>query len=343
MRAYVLSGRYRSVPGHTGRARLVVVLALAAAMVASTTGCSRPQPKRVTGPAHAVASAEPTAPGMATAPQRTPDKVMLGSYLGLAGKKGPESYALRRQQLGRDPRIVHLYYDWGPLPDTFSTPSQNGVVLLSWGGTDYKTINSGSADAMLGRSADAIVRYGKPIFIRWAWEMNGDWFPWGGPKNGNNPDGYIAAWRHIHDLFVAHGASNVAWVWSPNAGSVPDEPRNQINRYYPGDAFVDWVGISGYLGASEDPETLFGFINKTYGPRKPIMIGETGALEKGGSVKADWINELAAWIKEHPPIAALVWFDTDDDHGDGKNWRIDSSAASLAAYKKLADDPYFQG
>jgi hypothetical protein len=71
------------------------------------------------------------------------------------------------------------------------------------------------------------------------------------------------------------------------------------------------------------------------------MIAETGALERGGTVKADWIRALQEWIDAHPEVGALVWFDTDNDKGTGDNWRIDSSPSSLAAYRALADDPHF--
>jgi len=268
---------------------------------------------------------------------------MLGAYLDLAGMNGQQSLALRHQQLGRDPRILHMYYTWtDPLPDRADLPPDT-ILLISWDGTDYASINNGSQDGLIAAAADALARYRRPVFLRWAWEMNGDWFAWGGPKNGNNPAGYVTAWRHLHDIFVQHDATNVAWVWGPNAGSVPAASWNDMNRYYPGDSYVDWVGVSGYLMGRETPDYLFAGIVRGYGGRKPVMIAETGALEKGGTVKADWIDQLAAWVKAHPAIGALVWFDTDNDKGTGKNWRIDSTPTALAAYRRLVADPRFSG
>src|SRR5262249_61576729 len=133
------------------------------------------------------------------------------------------------------------------------------------------------------------------------------------------------------------------WVWGPNAGSVPQQSWNDTAHYYPGDGYVDWVGVSGYFNNRETPENLFGRIVRGYGDRKPIIIAETGALEKGGTVKADWIDQLAGWITGHPAVGALVWFDTNNDKGTGKDWRIDSTPAALAAYQRMANDPRFGG
>jgi mannan endo-1,4-beta-mannosidase len=81
--------------------------------------------------------------------------------------------------------------------------------------------------------------------------MNGNWEKWSPANNGSTPDpaAFVAAWRHVHDLFVQNGATNVVWVWCPNATDVPNAtsaPWNHWTNYYPGDTYVDWVGIDGY-------------------------------------------------------------------------------------------------
>ncbi|HEV7899806.1 MAG TPA: glycosyl hydrolase [Planosporangium sp.] len=319
----------------------ITAIALAACARPAGHGASWAEPDQSAQPV----TAAPSRHGQsARAPQPVTGKVMLGSYLDIAGMDEQQSAALRRKQLGRDPRVVHRYYAWNdPLPKTMPGLPADSILLISWDGAPYSTINSGSQDALISRSADALAAYGRPVFLRWAWEMNGNWYTWGGAKNGNNPGGFIAAWRRIHDIFVAHHATNVAWVWGPNCYSVPEQPWNDMTSYYPGDAYVDWVAISGYFASRETPDYLFGPVVRNYAGRKPIMIAETGALEKGGTVKADWIDQLAGYVATHPAIGALVWFDTDNDHGNGKNWRIDSTPAALAAYQKLANDPRFAG
>jgi len=306
-------------------------------------GCAQPE-QRATF-VQPAASAPSAALPDNRAPRPVPGKVMLGAYLDIAGKDEAQSLALRRQQLGRDLRILHRYYTWtDPLPQ--SPPdglAADTILLLSWDGASYASINNGSQDALIAKAAEALARYHRPVFLRWAWEMNGNWYVWGGARNGNDPNGFIAAWRRLHNIFAAHGAGNVAWVWGPNAGSVPQQAWNDTAHYYPGDAYVDWVGVSGYFNNRQTPENLFGRIVRGYGDRKPIMIAETGALEKGGTVKADWIDQLAAWIAAHPSVGALVWFDTNNDKDTGKDWRIDTTPAALAAYRRMATDPRFAG
>ncbi|MCW2640003.1 MAG: glycoside hydrolase family protein [Dactylosporangium sp.] len=325
-------------------------IALVMTVVALISGCARPGQHTASWRTDAEPSPRPapaaadTATANPKAPQPVPDKVLLGSYLNLAGMDQQQAYALRRQQLGRDPRIVHRYYAWNdPLPQTAPDLPTDSILLISWDGMPYSAINSGSQDAVIARAADALARYGHPVFLRWAWEMNGNWYTWGGARNGNDPAGFITAWRHLHDIFAAHHAANVAWVWGPNCYSLPETPWNDMTSYYPGDAYVDWVAVSGYFASRETPDYLFGPVVRNYSAKKPIMIAETGALEKGGTVKADWIDQLAVYVTAHPAIGAVVWFDTDNDHGNGKNWRIDSTPGSLAAYRRLAGSPRFAG
>jgi hypothetical protein len=339
-----------------GRRRLLL-LAAGVAVTSLAAGCAQPASQRkaaaspsASASAHAsdapavVPSPAPAAP-IVTGPIRpTPGKVMLGSYLDLSGQGEAQSLALRRQQLNRDPRILHRFYNWtDTLPRTPQNLPAGSVQLLSWAGTNYRSIINGSQDALIARAAKNIAAYQQPLFIRWAWEMNGSWYLWGGPKNGDRPADFIAAWRHIHDIFVANHATNAAWVWGPNYESMPKEPWNDATNYYPGDDYVDWVGVSGYFVKYQTVDSLFGTIEREYGARKPMMITETGALDKDVITKAERIRQLGTWITEHPSVGALVWFDTDTDHGSGKNWRVDSSSEALAAFQRLAADPRFSG
>ena len=84
-------------------------------------------------------------------------------------------------------------------------------------------IASGAYDADLRRIALVIAALHSPVYLRFAHEMNGNWYPWGSDVNGNQPADYVRAWRHVHGVFVAAGAVNAQWVWSPDAdtGSKP--------------------------------------------------------------------------------------------------------------------------
>ncbi len=271
-------------------------------------------------------------------------RAMLGSYLALSGRSLTQSLALRRRQLGREQRIVHLFHAWSePMPTSVSEIGRS-TLMISWHGTRIARVNNGSQDEVISSAARRLADHGRPMLLRWAWEMNGDWFAeWDGAHNGKDPAAYARAFRRIHRIFRDAGADNVAFVWSPNWNSAPDVPWNRMERYYPGDAYVDWVGVSGYNFSAESPGTLFRHVVSAYGGRKPIMLSETAAIEHGGRSKADWIGDLSAYVRKTPAVGAVVWFDTDVQHDSEHNFRFDTSGASLAAYRAMARSPRFSG
>ena len=273
-----------------------------------------------------------------------PGRALLGSYLSLRGRTLTQSLALRRRQLGRGQRIVHQYYPWsGYAPLAEPSVPADAVLMVSWHGTTYRRITSGAADRNIAHMATRLAGMRRPIMLRWGWEMNGNWFAWDGAHNGKRPSGYIKAWRRMHRIFREHGAGNVAWVWGPNWNSGPDVSWNQFEHYYPGDAYVDWVGVSGYNFSRESPKTLFTPIVSAYGGRKPIVLAETAAINHGPHTKARWIRKLSAYVRATPSIGAVVWFDTDNQKGTSRNFRPDSDAEALAAYQAMVRTSRFSG
>ncbi len=281
-----------------------------------------------------------------------------GAYLGLLsslpGLTNTESIKHRESQFSRTFAIDSRYFDWG---DGYPTSSQAWDVaggripmITWWWPQHYSDINDGSQDSLIRARAQAVKAFGSPIFLRPAAEMNGDWFDWGGANNDRDTAAFIKAWRRIHDIFDEEGVHNVSWVWAPNSESSPGgwDPSswNSWRNYYPGDAYVDWVGIDGYnwgLLPGGDGWLSFGAIMQhvydDYATRKPIMIAETGSTESGGD-KAQWISDMGTWVKAHPAIKAVVYFDRVYT-STGHDWGIDTSTASSNAFAKFAADPYF--
>lgn len=269
---------------------------------------------------------------------------MVGSYLALGGLSLRQSLALRRKQLGREQRIVHVFYPWdGYVPRAEPDVPKSSTLMVSWHGAPYRSINDGSSDRVVARVAKRLAGMRRPILLRWGWEMNGNWFEWDGSHNGRDTGGYVRAWRRLHRIFREHGADNVAWVWSPNWNSGPNVAWNRFQRYYPGDEYVDWVGVSGYDFAGESPRTMFSAICAAYGERKPIVLSETAAVDYGGLSKAAWIRKLAAWVKATPAVGAVVWFDTDVQAGTEHNFRPDTDGKALAAYRAMVRTARFAG
>jgi hypothetical protein len=308
---------------------------------------ARPSAKPSPSPSKSVPpSAKPTK----AAPRRggpvpfEPGTALLGSYLALSGKSLRESLALRRRQLGREQRIVHVFYPWdGYVPSSEPAVASSSTLMVSWHGAPYAGIVDGSSDRIIARVAKKLAGMKRPVLLRWGWEMNGDWFAWGGAGNGRDTAGYVKAWKRLHRIFGEHGADNVAWVWSPNWTSGPDESWNRFSRYYPGDEYVDWVGVSGYDFFAETPKTLFTPVLKAYGSRKPIILSETAAVSGVGVSKAAWIGKLASWVEQTPEVGAVVWFDTDTQDDSEHNFRPDTDGAALAAYRKMVRSKRFSG
>ena len=203
-------------------------------------------------------------------------------------------------------------------------------------------IAGGDFDPYLRSWADGIRSLGYPVAIRFAHEMNGDWYPWSEASNGNRPGEYVRAWRHVHDLFRAAGATNVTWVWSPNARW--DDSTPTLSGFYPGDDYVDWVGLSGYYGIGFHSD--YRSFDEIFGPTiteirafsgKPLVVTETGASDATGR-KAEWITETFRALPRHPDVIGLIWFEVDKE----LDWRIVSSPAVARAFATAVADPRYQ-
>jgi hypothetical protein len=174
-------------------------------------------------------------------------------------------------------------------------------------------IANGLYDAQLKASAQGVKDFGKPIIIGFAHEFNETYSPFFG-----DPAAYIAAWRHVHRIFTREGATNVQWLWPPNYKSDrPDAPLTDHNLYYPGDDYVDWIGVYGFNWGNDftkgpgwvEFDYLFDEFLRNTACRydKPLMVGPTASVEGPGS-KAQWIANLYRGVKNYPNIRAVVWF-----------------------------------
>jgi hypothetical protein len=354
----VSAGQHRRESKATRRTFLGLGAAAAASIAAAGLGQLRsgaaagenpstPQTQPPTGasgaPGPAKAVTKPKATGGGPVPAY-PGRAMLGAYLDLKGKTYPQALALRRRQLGRDERIAHLFYAYDDtLPSKITDMPKNAIPMVSWRGTSYEDMLNGRSDSLIRDAARRLAKFDRPVLLRWGWEMNGNWFAWDGSHNNDDPKGYIASWKYLRKLFDSEGAGNAAWVWSINWNSHPAAAWNRFQAYYPGDEYVDWVGLSGYNLDNESPATLYDALYKEYAARKPMMITEVGAVDRGGTSKGDWISRFAQYVDQRPNICAVAWFDTDTDEAYDEVWRIDTDAHSLAAYKAMATSPRFSG
>ena len=258
--------------------------------------------------------------------------------------------------VGARPKLVMWFSDWTrplvPASRLDAVTRRGATPQITWepwdaGGTanqptySLARINAGAYDAYIRASASAAAAYGKPFQIRFAHEMNAGWTSWGAGVNSNTGNQYVAAWRRVVAIFRARGATNVSWVWAPNV-----DPR-PFAQYYPGDKYVDVIGLDGYnWGTLDRWQTFTDVFGKAYdairalAPSKRIIISETASAESGGD-KGAWItnsyrNEIP---RRFPSVDTVVWFDK-RQHAD---WRVNSSVASLAAYRSVAALPSWSG
>ena len=215
---------------------------------------------------------------------------------------------------------------WDPQDPSNGTANQPAYAL--------QNIINGNFDAYITRWAQDSKAWGHPYFLRFAHEMNGYWNPWSEQVNGNKPGQFILAWRHVHDIFARLGVTNVTWVWSPNIDFSSSTPLSEL---YPGDAYVDWAGMSGYNWGTVGGHVWQSFssvFSQTYNDilnitSRPIMIVETASTEQAGN-KASWISDAFVTQLPHnfPRIRAFVWFNESKE----TNWQIESSSSAQAAF-----------
>jgi beta-mannanase len=230
-------------------------------------------------------------------------------------------------------------------PKKFSNPDvQSQYAYLG-------QIPQGVFDAKLREVAGVLRDFGHPVVFRFAHEMNGNWYPYSGVFSGSGADGdgngvsdgpqkYIAAWRYVHALFAAEGATKLAWVFSPNATSHPDRGWNAPFAYYPGSDYVDWIAVDVYehpdqrrqgLASLLDPfmNEMGLFFEKHVGPQgiqdsayalRPFGIAEFGTARTSG--KADWYVDALATIAADTRISMHALY-------NAKNGSLDFSVGGL--------------
>jgi autotransporter-associated beta strand protein len=259
----------------------------------------------------------------------------------------------------KDISIINVFFSWSTSGTTPNVPfsssasamnfirGHGSIPLLTWepwnpssGVTqsfNLSNIIAGVYDSYITGWATSAKSWGSPFFLRFAHEMNGNWYPWCASVNGNTAAQYVQAWQHVHDLFLAAGTTNVTWVWCVNVVSGMPTP---INELYPGDNYVDWIALDGYNRLANPWQDFSTLAASTVtqltniAPGKPVMVAETGCNQNPTYNKAQWfLNALTNYLPTvQPRIKAWVYFN--GTNSDGNDWQITSPASAVTGYQQ---------
>ena len=249
----------------------------------------------------------------------------------LIGAAAP-STAQFQQATGMQPDIVEHYARTGAAFSANFAAGAIPLIQLMPYDVSLASVANGGADDWLRSYARAVARYQGPVILGFAPEMNGSWYPWG--DTHVSPARYIAAWRHVVSVFRGQGARNVTWLWTVNvaiiaSGNNPSNGVGAATPWWPGAAWVDWVGVDGYFyRSSETFNIVFGhtFSQIRALTPKPLLISETAVAPAAG--KAAKIPGLFAHAYA-AGVVGLVWFDLPGN----RDWQLQDDQAALAAFR----------
>ncbi len=303
-------------------------------------------------------SPTPTASSSPTPAQAVPGHIALGfAVWDPTYPTSGNQFQNYQAAVGSTPNFVEFYQDpwqcggqtgeplfWGNEEQLLT--SDHLTPVISWGTNSIPLtyILGGGCNAYIDQSAAAAKTWPGSVYIRLDWEMNGSWSAWNPAKQGVSDATFVQFWQYVVNRFAADGVTNVKWVWAPNIDQNGSRP---FGAYYPGNSYVNMVGLDGYNYAwaqGDAWQTFAQLFQASYNemlsvaPGKQIMISEVSSVEANsaeaatGVSKAGWIQQMAAYIPASmPQVTALCWF---DQPTGGINYSVNSSATALAAWDK---------
>ena len=268
----------------------------------------------------------PRAAAAAAAP--APKPILVGAWV-KPRQPGPATVADLEKAIGRHlDYALHYQPLTGAFPDAaeLDDKANHRVPMVSLGCGMVPDVASGAYDADIAKLAASMAAYGKPIELRYCWEMNG------GYRHIDAGD-FVPEWRHLHDLFTHAGVKNVRWFFCPGA-EFGRTGRSGL-AYYPGDAYVNDIGVDMYDRRGEGFQQMFDTVYHAFdGIAKPFIIGETGALGTQDQPTFLTPNTVSLLRSAYPKVVAVVYFDAAGPHGD---WSFTPEGlAAFAAFAKAA-------
>ena len=230
-------------------------------------------------------------------------------------------------QLGATPIISQELWEW--------RHRQSGDT--TW----LARINRGDFDAQWRDWARAAKQFEQRVILRFGFEMNGDWFDW-----GQQPEAFIAAWRRVHRIVRDEiGARNVEFMFSPNVEWDTYKPMTRIELYYPGEDYVQLLGLDGYNFGDEHSqwhrwqtfaEVFEASIEIMAQWPHPLYLAEVGTAD--GPKKASWLQDFLESVQDDSRLSGFIYFNHYDQRKGEPNWLLDSDAATLEVFRRWVQE-----
>ncbi|MBF0121305.1 MAG: endoglucanase [Desulfobacterales bacterium] len=268
------------------------------------------------------------------------------------------------QEMKIVPSIILFFLQWPSSPNNGEFPKnslnsiwdQGAIPVLTWEPMFYEhkienmihfqDILNGKYDSYLKMFAQGSIAFGNPFIIRFAHEMNLSRYHWGTNDkeyNEKSPEIYIKMFRYIVSLFRKEGANKVLFAFCPNAESVPSTSWNAIKNYYPGDDYVNILGMDGYNWGTTQTVEKNGWKSnwksfdeiflqvykdlKLISKTKPLLIFETSSANLGG-IKRDWFKNAIDTVQKWE-VQGIVWFQVNKEIDWRINTEIDTFYSSI--------------
>lgn len=261
----------------------------------------------------------------------------------------------KEKETGISPQLILFYLQWQKTSQELNPTleliwNRRAVPCITWEpislGSGHEEMilieELGEYENYIQEMAEQIRHWGKPLIIRLAHEMNLSRYHWGTSKEQfgpHSPETYIKMFRHVVDIFRKENVTNALFAFCPNVDSIPNESWNQVKNYYPGDAYVDILGMDGYnwnitpeialkremtwTSPTQSFETIFKplyTILKKIAPTKPIIVFETATVSRKGESKTAWIIEAQNTAQKWG-LEGIVWFQMNKE----EDWRLNQN------------------
>ncbi len=265
-------------------------------------------------------------------------------------------------------REIHEIYEQGIVPFVRLMPRSSEEQFVVEKKFSLENIINGKFDTDLKSWAKEAKEDNIPLLLDFAVEPNGDWFSWSGFYNGkgtkdgygdlnyyDGPERYRDAYKHIINIFKEEDVKNITWFFHVDIYSNPNEDWNSPKYYYPGDDYIDWIGVSVYgpQNTGEDYwETFSEILKNRYKSILDISTQKPFALLEFGVTDASPYGEKAEWLKDafetvlngrYIKFDAISYWNEnwEEENGSKAFIRIDSSKANLDMFRLYAQNKKF--